>query len=68
MNISELESNYNEIQSMYESGELGPEEYINLLQGLEVEQAIAEGVDELYRKQQLNTYIVAGVSAATLLL
>jgi len=65
--IVELEYHFNEIQRAFENNELSKEEYKNLLEGLEIEKAVTMNAEELQRKEQLNTYITAAISAASLL-
>ncbi len=65
--IVELEYQYNEINKAFENHEITKEEYKNLLEGLEIEQAVTMNAEELQRKEQLNTYINAAISAASLL-
>jgi uncharacterized protein YqgQ len=67
MNINQIEASYNEITSMYESGEINKQEYANLLSGLEIEQAVTLNAEELQRKELLNNYITAAITAASLI-
>lgn len=65
MNSSQLAAYFNEYTKAYESGECTKEEYINLLQGLDVEQTIASTAEELQFKEQLNVAINAAISIAS---
>ena len=65
--ITVVEASFNEIQSMYDAGELDKESYVNLLEGLRVEEALTLNAEELYRKEQLNQYVNAAIRAASLL-
>lgn len=65
--LVELEYHYNEINRAYENNEISKEEYVNLLQGLEVEKIVTMNAEELQRKEALNSYITAAISAASLL-
>jgi hypothetical protein len=65
--IVELEYTFNEITRAFENNEISREEYKNLLEGLEIEKAVTMNAEELQRKEQLNTYITAAISAASLL-
>ena len=61
MNTAELATYYNEYTQAYESGQISKEEYLNLLQGLEVEKAVATTAEELQFKEQLNVAINAAI-------
>jgi hypothetical protein len=65
-NLVELEFQYNEINRAFENNEISKEEYKNLLEGLEVEQAVTMNAEELQRKIQLNTCITAALTAISL--
>lgn len=65
--IVELEFNFNEITRAFENNEISKDEYKNLLEGLEIEKAVTMNAEELQKKEQLNTYISAAISAASLL-
>jgi hypothetical protein len=65
MNTAQLAAYYNEYTQAYESGQCTKEEYINLLQGLDVEQTIASTAEELQFKEQLNVAINAAISIAS---
>jgi hypothetical protein len=65
MNPAQLAAYYNEYTQAYESGQCTKEEYINLLQGLDVEQTIASTAEELQFKEQLNVAINAAISIAS---
>ena len=62
MNTAELATYYNEYTQAYESGQISKEEYLNLLQGLEVEKVVATTTEELQFKEQLNTAINAAIT------
>lgn len=65
MNTAELATYYNEYSQAYESGQISKEEYLNLLQGLEVEKVVAETAEELEFKEQLNVAINAAISVVS---
>lgn len=65
MNSAQLAAYFNEYTQAYESGQCTKEEYLNLLQGLDVEQAIASTAEELQFKEQLNVAINAAISIAS---
>jgi hypothetical protein len=62
MNTAELATYYNEYTQAYESGQISKDEYLNLLQGLEVEKAVANTAEELQFKEQLNVAINAAIT------
>jgi hypothetical protein len=65
MNTAEIAAYYNEYTQAYEGGQISKEEYINLLQGLEVEKAVTLNAEELQFKEQLNVAINAAISIAS---
>jgi hypothetical protein len=65
MNTAEVQAYYAEYTAAYESGQISKEEYLNLLQGLEVENAVAQTADELHLKEQLNVAINAAIAIAS---
>jgi hypothetical protein len=64
--LNQLESAFQEIQSAYESGQLDKDSYVNLLQGLAVEEALTLNAEELHRKEELHKYVSAAITAASL--
>ena len=66
MNLQEIEQQYNQYTGMYHTGDITKEEYVNLLQGLEVEKAVSLNAEELQYKEQLNTAINAAISAVSM--
>ena len=67
MTLDEIQAQYDEFTAMYNAGEISPAEYKDLLEGLKTSEAIAEGVEDLERKEQLNTIVNAAIDAASLL-
>jgi hypothetical protein len=65
MNLNQIELSYAEYTQAFEAGVISKEEYKNLLEGLEVEQAITMSAEELHRKEQLNTVINAAIMIAS---
>ena len=61
--INELATQYH---GMLESGELTKEEYVDLMKGLDISSVIAQSEEELQFKEQLNTYINAAITAASM--
>ena len=66
MNLNQIELSYAEYTQAFEAGVISKEEYKNLLEGLEIEQAITMSAEELQRKEQLNTIISAAITVASL--
>ena len=62
MNTAEVQAYYAEYTAAYESGQISKDEYLNLLQGLEVENVVANTADELQLKEQLNVAINAAIT------
>ena len=65
MNLNQVEQSYAEYTQAFEAGVISKEEYKNLLEGLEIEQAITLNAEELHRKEQLNTVINAAIMIAS---
>lgn len=65
--LTDIEINFSHAKSMYESGEISPEEYSNLLKGFEVENVVTVNADQLQRKEEINKLVTAAISAASLL-
>jgi len=53
MTIIELEHEFSDIVHQYERMEIDKEQYLNLLQNLDVENGTTQNDDEVYRKQVL---------------
>lgn len=62
--LQQLIASYNKA---WESGEINKDEYMSLLQGINVMEGIADDAEGLARKQQLNMIINAAISAASLM-
>lgn len=56
-NLSVVEHTFQEATTMYESQEITKEEYLNVLQGLEIEKAVVLGEEEMRKKQELQALI-----------
>ena len=65
MNLNQIELSYTEYTQAFEAGVISKEEYKNLLEGLEIEQAITMSAEELHRKEQLNIVINAAIMIAS---
>ena len=68
MNLQELETAINEAKSIYEAGEISPEEYKNLLEGFEIEKIVTVNAEELQKKEELNKIVTAAITGLTLVL
>jgi len=68
MNLDQLESAINEAKSIYEAGEISPEEYKNLLEGFEIEKIVTANAEELQKKEELNKIVTAAITGLTLVL
>lgn len=56
-NLSVVEHTFQEATTMYEAQEITKEEYLNVLQGLEIEKAVVLGEEEMRKKQELQALI-----------
>jgi len=65
--LNQIEASFLEIQSMYESGDLDKDSYVNLLEGLKVEETLTMNAEELQRKEALHQYVSAAIQAASLI-
>lgn len=66
MHYNQYEATLAEISNLYEAGNISKEEYVNLLQGLQVEDVIAANAEEMQKKEQLNMLINAAITAASM--
>lgn len=55
--LSAVEHTFQEATSMYDNKEITKEEYLNVLQGLEIEKAVVLGEEQMRKKQQLQALI-----------
>lgn len=65
MNLQQLESAINEAKSIYEAGEISPQEYKNLLEGFEIEKIVTVNAEELQKKEELNKIVVAAITVVS---
>jgi len=65
--LNELEQAFIEIQGLYENQQISKDEYLNLLQGLAVEEALTVNAEELQKKEELHKYVSAAITAASLI-
>lgn len=68
MNLQELETAINEAKSIYEAGEISPEEYKNLLEGFEIEKIVTVNAEELQKKEELNKIVTAAITGLSAVL
>ena len=67
MRPDELQQLLISYHNAYDQGQISKEELVALIQGIDVMELIADDVNDLERKEQLNTILNAAVSAASLL-
>ena len=68
MNLDQLESAINEAKSIYEAGEISPQEYKNLLEGFEIEKIVTVNAEELQKKEELNKIVTAAITGLSAVL
>ena len=68
MNLDQLESAINEARSIYEAGEISPQEYKNLLEGFEIEKIVTANAEELQKKEELNKIVTAAITGLSAVL
>lgn len=56
-NLSAVEHTFQEATTMYDNKEITKQEYLNVLQGLEIEKAVVLGEEEMRKKQELQALI-----------
>lgn len=66
MTLTQIQQSCEDYKVAFEAGQISRDEYIDLMKGLEIEEAVAQTAEELEFKTQLNTYINAAISAASL--
>ena len=66
MNVKMLEEAFEGAKAMYESGDISKEEYLNILKGFDVENSIAEGVEQLARKEELNKLVNTAINVVSM--
>ena len=65
MNVNQIEQSYADYTYAYENGQISREEYLSLLQGLEVEKVATLNAEELQKKEQLNQIINAAINVVS---
>jgi phage tail tape-measure protein len=66
MNPEQLQQLINEYNNMLASGQINKEEYVQLLQGVNIMEGIADDAEGLALKEQLNTILNAAISVASM--
>jgi hypothetical protein len=66
MNVKMLEEAFEGAKSMYESGDISKEEYLNILRGFDVENLIAEGAEEMSKKEELNKLVNTAINVVSM--
>jgi hypothetical protein len=64
--MQDVEQIFNEATSLYDNKEISKEEYLNILQGLEVEKSLTLGTEQMEKKQQLQTAVQTAITAVSL--
>ncbi len=67
MNPEQLNALIIEYNKALEQGQITKEEYVALLQGINIMEGISDDAEGLARKEQLNLIINAAISAASLM-
>ena len=65
--LEQIAQSYTDYTTAYNSGQISPDEYKSLLEGLEVEKSVSMNAEELQYKEQLNTAINAAISAVSMI-
>lgn len=65
-NLSEVEQTFNDATTLYEAKEISKDEYLNILQGLEVEKSLVLGTEEMKKKQQLQSLVQNAIQIASM--
>jgi hypothetical protein len=66
-NLSEIEQTFNDATALFEAKEITKEEYLNILQGLEVEKSLTLGADQMQKKQQLQSLVQNAIQVTSML-
>jgi hypothetical protein len=65
--LNQLEHAFAEIQGLYDNQQISKEEYLNLLEGLEVEKSVTLNAEELHKKEQLHQYVTTAINVAKMI-
>ena len=66
-NLSAVEQTFQEATTLYENQEISKEEYLNILQGLDVENSLTISEEEMRRKQELQSLVQNAITAVSLI-
>lgn len=66
-NLSEVEQTFNDAKALYEAKEISKDEYLNILQGLEVEKSLVLGTEEMKKKQELQSLVQNAIQVTSML-
>ena len=66
-NLSEVEQTFNDATALYEAKEISKDEYLNILQGLEVEKSLVLGTEEMKKKQELQSLVQNAIQVTSML-
>jgi hypothetical protein len=66
MNPQELQALVDQYKAMAESGQISKEEHVQLLNGINIMEGIADDAEGLALKEQLNLIINAAITVASL--
>lgn len=66
-NLSVVEHTFQEATTLYENQEISREEYLNILQGLDVEKSITISEEEMRRKQELQRVVQNAITVVSLI-
>lgn len=67
MTLQEINAQLQEINGLYQGGQISPQEYKVLLEGLEISQVVCETAEEMAFKEDLNKIINNAINALSLI-
>lgn len=66
MTLDLAEQSIRDYNFALEQGQISKDEYVSLMKGLEVEKVATMNAEEMQKKEELNNYINAAISAVSL--
>lgn len=66
MTLDLAEQSIKDYNFALEQGQISKDEYVSLMKGLEVEKVATMNAEEMQKKEELNNYINAAISAVSL--
>lgn len=66
-NLSAVEHTFQEATTLYENQEISKEEYLNILQGLDIEKSLTISEEEMRRKQELQSLVQNAITVVSLI-